>query len=127
MNCILAATGWPVATSTVPNLRPRNSSQIRHSARTPEARLYKTGDLVAVPAKERETLSFWGASDHQIKVRGFRIELGEIEAVLRQHDGVNETGCRGPRGHAGQPAPEVAYFVPTQESASIDQRICASS
>jgi amino acid adenylation domain-containing protein len=54
----------------------------------PEARLYKTGDLVRY--REDGNLDFMGRIDHQVKLRGFRIELGEIEAVLRQHDDVNE-------------------------------------
>src|SRR5271156_1967600 len=55
----------------------------------PNARLYKTGDLVRY--LPNGNIEFLGRIDHQVKIRGFRIELGEIEAVLRQHPGINET------------------------------------
>ncbi|MCG8364581.1 MAG: amino acid adenylation domain-containing protein, partial [Pseudanabaenales cyanobacterium] len=55
----------------------------------PEARLYKTGDLVRyLPAGDIE---FLGRIDHQVKIRGFRVELGEIEVVLGRHPNVQET------------------------------------
>jgi amino acid adenylation domain-containing protein len=54
----------------------------------PQARLYKTGDLVR--HREDGNLDFLGRIDHQVKLRGFRIELGEIEAVLRKHVDVQE-------------------------------------
>jgi acyl-CoA synthetase (AMP-forming)/AMP-acid ligase II len=46
----------------------------------PDARIYKTGDLVRYRADG--TIEFLGRIDHQVKLRGFRIELGEIEATL---------------------------------------------
>jgi amino acid adenylation domain-containing protein len=49
----------------------------------PEARLYKTGDLVRY--RPNGALECLGRLDHQVKVRGFRIELGEVEAVLQTH------------------------------------------
>jgi len=54
----------------------------------PEARLYKTGDLVRYLSEGN--LDFLGRIDHQVKMRGFRIELGEIEAVLTQHPKIRE-------------------------------------
>ena len=56
--------------------------------RTPDARLYKTGDLARFHAGGE--IEFAGRVDQQVKVRGFRIELGEIESVLGQHPGVRE-------------------------------------
>ncbi|MDP5209825.1 non-ribosomal peptide synthetase [Microbulbifer sp. 2205BS26-8] len=48
----------------------------------PNARLYKTGDLVCW--HRDGSIEFIGRNDSQVKVRGFRIELGEIEARLRE-------------------------------------------
>jgi surfactin family lipopeptide synthetase A len=81
----------------------------------PEARLYKTGDLVRyLPNRDIE---FLGRIDHQIKIRGFRIEMGEIEAVLRQHGAVNETVVVVREDTPGDQR-LVAYFVPAPESTS---------
>jgi acyl carrier protein len=54
----------------------------------PDARLYKSGDLVRYAADG--TLTFLNRLDSQVKIRGFRIELGEIESVLSQVDGIKE-------------------------------------
>lgn len=54
----------------------------------PQARLYKTGDLVFQRADG--AIEFLGRLDNQVKVRGFRIELGEIEAVLAKHPAVRQ-------------------------------------
>jgi amino acid adenylation domain-containing protein len=55
----------------------------------PQARLYKTGDLVRyLPDGNIEYL---GRIDNQVKIRGFRIELGEIETILSQHPDVLKT------------------------------------
>ncbi|MDM8558174.1 amino acid adenylation domain-containing protein [Candidatus Parabeggiatoa sp. HSG14] len=54
----------------------------------PNARLYKTGDLVCyLPDGNIEYL---GRIDNQVKIRGFRIELGEIEATITQHPDVQD-------------------------------------
>jgi len=55
----------------------------------PEARIYKTGDLVR--SLPDGNIEFMGRVDHQIKIRGFRVELGEIEAALTQHPDVQES------------------------------------
>ncbi|MBH8563642.1 amino acid adenylation domain-containing protein [Nostoc sp. CENA67] len=55
----------------------------------PDARLYKTGDLVRYRWDGK--IEFLGRIDNQVKIRGFRIELGEIEAVLTQHPSVQQT------------------------------------
>ena len=57
-------------------------------ADSPEARLYRSGDLVRYRADGE--LEFLGRQDGQIKLRGFRIELGEIEATLAAIEGVRE-------------------------------------
>jgi amino acid adenylation domain-containing protein len=54
----------------------------------PEARLYRSGDLVRYRADGE--LEFLGRRDGQIKLRGFRIEPGEIEATLAGCDDVHE-------------------------------------
>jgi SAM-dependent methyltransferase/acyl carrier protein len=55
----------------------------------PEARLYKTGDLVRY--QPDGNIEFLGRLDEQVKIRGYRIELGEIESVLSQHPAVLQT------------------------------------
>ncbi|CAH8711302.1 non-ribosomal peptide synthetase [Paenibacillus thiaminolyticus] len=62
---------------------------IKHPFNTdPEARLYKTGDLMKYLPDGN--IEFIGRKDNQVKIRGNRIELGEIEAVLSQHKDVRE-------------------------------------
>ncbi|ODB35868.1 hypothetical protein BB427_16300 [Pseudoalteromonas sp. BMB] len=48
----------------------------------PEAKLYKTGDLVRYLSDGN--IAYLGRSDDQVKVNGFRIELGEIEYHINQ-------------------------------------------
>ncbi|MCB8946156.1 MAG: amino acid adenylation domain-containing protein [Ardenticatenaceae bacterium] len=55
----------------------------------PEARLYKTGDLVQYWPDGN--LEFMGRADYQVKFRGYRIELGEIEEALNQHTAVQQS------------------------------------
>ncbi len=78
-------------------------------ANDPEARLYKTGDLV----RWRSTgdIEFLGRMDEQVKVRGFRVELGEIEADLGQHPAVQEAVVVARRDAHGDKR-LVAYVVP---------------
>lgn len=79
----------------------------------PEARLYKTGDLVRY--LRSGDIEFLGRIDHQIKIRGFRIELGEIEALLRQHPAVNEAVATVRENGPGDQR-LVAYFLPAEDS-----------
>ncbi|MEO5816461.1 MAG: amino acid adenylation domain-containing protein [Gemmatimonadaceae bacterium] len=57
-------------------------------ATSPDARLYKTGDLARWLADG--VVEYLGRLDFQVKLRGFRIELGEIEAALSAHPDVRE-------------------------------------
>jgi amino acid adenylation domain-containing protein/non-ribosomal peptide synthase protein (TIGR01720 family) len=54
----------------------------------PDARMYKTGDLVSFRADGQ--IDFVGRVDNQLKIRGFRVELGEIESALEKHPVINE-------------------------------------
>ncbi len=74
----------------------------------PNARLYKTGDLVRY--LPNGTIEFLGRIDHQIKLRGFRIEPGEIEALLLQHPAVRAAlVCAREADHGAQQL--VAYLL----------------
>lgn len=90
---------------------PLNSETLRPG---PNARLYKTGDLVRY--LPNGNIEFLGRIDHQVKIRGFRIELGEIEAVLRQHPAINETVVVAREDTPGDKR-VVAYFVATANAA----------
>ena len=78
----------------------------------PNAKLYKTGDLVRYLPDGN--LEFLGRMDNQVKIRGFRIELGEIEAAIIQHPSVREVVVL-----AREEEPEnkrlVAYIVPAKK------------
>jgi amino acid adenylation domain-containing protein len=82
----------------------------------PNARLYKTGDLVRYLPDGN--LEFLGRLDHQVKIRGFRIELGEIEAMLTQHPAVREAVVVARENIAGDKR-LVAYLVATQSPAPL--------
>jgi len=75
----------------------------------PEARLYKTGDLVRYLPDGH--IEFMGRIDNQVKIRGFRIELGEIEAVLDQHVSVGRSVVRALED-AARGKQLVAYVIP---------------
>jgi amino acid adenylation domain-containing protein len=78
----------------------------------PDARLYKTGDLVRwLPDGQIE---FQGRMDSQVKVRGQRIELGEIEIALARHPAVREAIVL-PREDAHGENRLAAYLVPKPE------------
>lgn len=78
----------------------------------PNARLYKTGDLVRYLPDGN--LEFLGRLDNQVKIRGFRIELGEIEAILSQHPAVQEAAVVAQEDSAGNTR-LVAYLVTDQQ------------
>ncbi len=80
----------------------------------PNARMYKTGDLVRY--QPDGTLEFLGRLDHQVKLRGFRVELGEIESVLAQLPNVRESAVIVREDTPGDRR-VVAYLVCASEAA----------
>ncbi|MEW9701480.1 amino acid adenylation domain-containing protein [Paenibacillus sp. SI8] len=79
----------------------------------PEARLYKTGDLVRY--RRDGNLAYLKRKDHQIKLRGFRIELGEVEHALLQHPSISQAVATL-HEHIAEDKRLVAYIVMQQES-----------
>ncbi|MDR5835736.1 non-ribosomal peptide synthetase [Caballeronia sp. LZ034LL] len=86
-------------------------------ARTPGARLYRTGDVVRWNADG--TLAYLGRTDHQVKVRGFRVELGEIEALLAQQPNVREAAVITRDGPTGV---RVLAYAVAAAGAALDGR-----
>jgi amino acid adenylation domain-containing protein len=77
-----------------------------------EARLYKTGDIVAYAPDGQ--LKYLGRADHQVKVRGYRIELSEVETALSRHPAVRDVVVMA-RDVAPGDQQLVAYLVADQE------------
>ena len=86
----------------------------------PEAKLYRTGDIVRMRAPGR--FEFLGRADHQVKLRGFRIELGEIESVLLQHPDIVEAVVILGKSPSGQDA-LWAYAVARRFDASVSESL----
>jgi amino acid adenylation domain-containing protein len=91
----------------------------------PDARLYKTGDLVRY--RVDGMLECLGRLDNQVKIRGFRIELGEIEAALQAHEQVSQavvTAARGSRQEEGLDS-LVAHYVLREPHATTSRELRA--
>jgi amino acid adenylation domain-containing protein len=85
---------------------------------TPEARLYKTGDVARW--RTDGNIEFLGRVDEQVKIRSFRVEPGEIESILSSHPAV-----RGSVVVLREDGPDqkhlVAYIVPRDTDPAIDE------
>ena len=77
-------------------------------SKEPNARIYKTGDLVRY--RSDGYLEFLGRIDRQVKIRGFRIELGEIESALLAHPAIQEAVVLAPKDQTGD-SRLLAYLV----------------
>jgi amino acid adenylation domain-containing protein len=86
----------------------------------PEARLYKTGDLVRYLPDGN--IEFIGRIDQQVKIRGFRIEPGEIETALGQHPSVLETLVVA-RENTHKEKYLLAYVVPRHEHTPTENEL----
>jgi acetyltransferase-like isoleucine patch superfamily enzyme/acyl carrier protein len=85
-----------------------------------EARLYKTGDIVAYAPDGQ--LRYLGRADHQVKIRGYRIELSEVEAALSRHQAVRDVVVTA-RDVAPGDKQLVAYLVADQEPTLAPQAL----
>ena len=84
----------------------------------PDARLYKTGDLVRRRADG--TIAFAGRADDQVKISGLRIELGEIEAALAAHPQVARAVVAVRTGRGGDRR-LAAWFVAEPGAGAVAQ------
>jgi amino acid adenylation domain-containing protein len=84
----------------------------------PNAKLYKTGDLVRYLPDGN--IEFLGRIDNQVKIRGFRIELGEIEAVLSKYSDVQEAVVIAREDSPGDQR-LVAYIIPVEQTVNTSE------
>lgn len=84
-----------------------------HFHHQPDARLYKTGDLVRY--RPDGNLEFLGRIDQQVKIRGYRVDVGEIQATLTSYPGIHQvfiTTQPDRLGHQQIIAYLVSDFIP---------------
>ena len=74
----------------------------------PEARVYRTGDLVCF--RPNGDIEFHGRIDDQVQIRGFRVEPGEVAAALSEHEDVEAAAVVAREDRPGK-VRLVAYVV----------------
>ncbi|WP_245546014.1 non-ribosomal peptide synthase/polyketide synthase [Nocardia higoensis] len=92
---------------------------------TPDARMYRTGDIVRWRADG--TLEYLERADFQVKIGGFRIELAEVESALLTLPGVRAAvALARPAGeNAGDRL--VAYVAMPDVAAAADELATAAA
>lgn len=92
-------------------------------SKDPNARLYKTGDLVRyLPDGNIEYLQ---RIDNQVKLRGFRIELGEVEAMICGCQGVREAAVT--KRTAAELGDYLVAYVTVSDSQTTEKSILAEA
>ena len=82
----------------------------------PDARLYKTGDLVRYLPDGN--IAYLGRNDTQVKVRGYRIELQEIELLLQSHADIREAIVLAHEDSSG--GKQLVAYVVTHADRSVN-------
>jgi len=88
----------------------------------PNAKLYKTGDLVRF--RRDGNIEFLGRQDDQIKIRGYRVELGEVETALVAHPIVRDAVVIAREDEQGSKR-LVAYVVPKNGQMDVSSQLTA--
>ncbi|WP_327303467.1 amino acid adenylation domain-containing protein [Streptomyces sp. NBC_01298] len=88
----------------------------------PDARRYRTGDLVF--RDERGVLVYAGRDDHQVKIRGHRVELGELENAALAVPGVRAAVAASHR--EGSQRELVLFLVPGKEQPAAPATVRAA-
>jgi amino acid adenylation domain-containing protein len=85
-------------------------------SQNPDARLYKTGDLVRY--LPNGNIEFIGRKDALVKIHGYLIELGEIETLLAEDESVRDAVVVM---HEDKPGNKklIAYVTPKVEPISV--------
>jgi len=120
---VIAGAGLAVGYVNRPELTQR---QFVLGGTLPEARLYRTGDVVR--QLDGGCFQYLGRNDDQIKLRGYRIELSEIQSAIVQLSGVRDAAVVHRKAEGDRPAQLIAYVClePDGERAQDAERALAS-